>query len=45
MKTEIALLRLADHVGYLPSLGCFVDELPADLRARWRSLGTPESRR
>ena len=45
MKTEIALLRLADHLGYVPSLGCFIDELPADLRARWRPLGTPESRR
>jgi hypothetical protein len=39
MKTEIALLRLADHLGYLPQLGCFVDELPAEWRARYRRLG------
>jgi len=39
MKTEIALLRLCDRIGYLPGLGCFVDELPADLAARWRPLG------
>ncbi len=39
MKTEIALLRLADHLGYLPQLGCFVDELPEELRRRHRPLG------
>jgi ADP-ribose pyrophosphatase len=39
MKTEIALLRLVDHLGYLPQLGCFVDELPAPWRARYRRLG------
>ena len=39
MKTEIALLRLADHLGYLPQLGRFADELPAELRARYRRLG------
>jgi ADP-ribose pyrophosphatase len=39
MKTEIALLRLADHLGYLPQLGCFADELPPALQARYRSLG------
>ena len=39
MKTEVALLRLADHLGYLPQLGCFADELPAELRARHRRLG------
>jgi len=39
MKTEIALLRLADHLGYLPQLGCFVSELPEELRARYRRLG------
>jgi ADP-ribose pyrophosphatase len=39
MKTEIALLRLADHLGYIPQLGCFVDELPAEVRARYRRLG------
>ena len=45
MKTEIALLRLADHLGYVASLGCFVDELPEEVRARWRPLGVPESPR
>ncbi len=39
MKTEIGLLRLADHLGYLPQLGCFVDELPSELAARHTSLG------
>jgi ADP-ribose pyrophosphatase len=39
MKTEVGLLRLADHLGYLPQLGCFVDELPDELRARHSSLG------
>ena len=39
MKTEIALLRLADHLGWLPQLGCFVDSLPAELRARYNRLG------
>jgi ADP-ribose pyrophosphatase len=39
MKTEIALLRLADHLGYLPQLGCFVDELPTALQDRYRGLG------
>ena len=39
MKTEIALLRLADHLGYVPQLGCFADELPPELRARYRTLG------
>jgi ADP-ribose pyrophosphatase len=39
MKTEVGLLRLADHLGYLPQLGCFVDELPAELAARHRRLG------
>ena len=52
MKTEIGLLRLADHLGYLPQLGCFVDELPPELAARHTPLGvsgrsargqTPES--
>ena len=28
MKTEIALLRLCDAIGYLPALDRFVDELP-----------------
>jgi len=39
VKTEVGLLRLADALGYVPQLGMFVDELPAELRARWRSLG------
>jgi ADP-ribose pyrophosphatase len=39
MKTEVALLRLADHLGYIPQLGCFQEDLPADLRARYRRLG------
>ena len=39
MKTEVALLRLADHLGFLPQLDCFADELPAELRARYRRLG------
>ncbi len=39
MKTEVGLLRLADHLGYLPQLDCFVDELPPELAARHRGLG------
>jgi ADP-ribose pyrophosphatase len=39
MKTELALLRLADHLGYIPQLGCFVHELPSQLRERYRRLG------
>jgi ADP-ribose pyrophosphatase len=39
MKTEIGLLRLADHLGYLPQLRCFVDELPEELRERYARLG------
>lgn len=27
MKTEVALLRLADHVGYVPALDAFVEDL------------------
>jgi len=38
-KTELALLRLADHLGYVPQLDQFVDELPAEQRARYDSLG------
>ena len=34
MKTEVGLTRLADHLGYLPSLACFVHELPPELAAR-----------
>jgi ADP-ribose pyrophosphatase len=43
MKTEIALLRLADHLGYLPQLGCFASELPEQLRLRYRRLGVAPS--
>jgi ADP-ribose pyrophosphatase len=39
MKTEIALLRLADHIGYIPQLACFESDLPADLRERYQRLG------
>ena len=39
MKTELALMRLCDHLGFLPQLGCFVDELPEALRGRHRRLG------
>jgi ADP-ribose pyrophosphatase len=38
-KCEIGLLRLADAIGYLPQLGLFVEELPPELRARYRPLG------
>jgi ADP-ribose pyrophosphatase len=44
MKTEIALLRLADAIRYVPGLGRFVDDLPADLRVAWRPLGLPDGR-
>ncbi len=39
LKTEVGLLRLADHLGYLPQLGCFAGELPEALRSRHRRLG------
>ena len=39
MKTEVALLRLADHLGWLPQLGMFAHELPPELARRYRSLG------
>jgi ADP-ribose pyrophosphatase len=39
MKTEVALLRLADHLGYVPQLGCFACDLPAELAAQLRPLG------
>ena len=32
-------MRLCDHLGFLPQLGCFADELPEALRARHRRLG------
>lgn len=37
-KTEIALQRLADAIGFIPSLGLFADELPPELRSRYRRL-------
>ena len=43
MKTEVGLLRLADHIGYIPQLGCFADQLPADVAARYRPLGVDAS--
>ncbi len=39
MKTEIALLRLADRIGYVPQLDAFLDELPPEVRARWAPPG------
>ncbi len=39
MKTEIALLRLADHLGFIPQLDCFVGDLAPEIRERYRSLG------
>jgi len=39
MKTELALLRLCDQLGYLPQLDAFADELPDDLRARFAPPG------
>jgi ADP-ribose pyrophosphatase len=39
MKTEVGLLRLADHLGYLPQLGCFARELPAEWASRANPLG------
>jgi ADP-ribose pyrophosphatase len=41
MKTEVALLRLADAIGYLPALDAFVEDLPGELRARFRPPGLP----
>lgn len=38
-KTEIGLRRLADHLGYIPELDAFEDELPPELRARHDRLG------
>lgn len=39
MKSEVALLRLADHLGWLPQLGMFAHELPPELARRYRRLG------
>ena len=43
MKTELALLRLADHLGYLPQLGCFAHELPEEWARRYDTLGVATS--
>ncbi len=39
MKTEVGLLRLADHLGFIPQLGLFAHELPPGLRERYVRLG------
>lgn len=39
MKTEVALLRLADQLGYLPQLDCYVRELPGPWTERYSALG------
>jgi len=39
MKTELGLLRLGDHLGYIAQLDCFVDELPPPLQSRYQRLG------
>lgn len=39
MKTEVALLRLADHLGYIPQLDCHESELPNELRSQYSRLG------
>lgn len=39
MKTEVALLRLADQLGYLPQLDCYVRELPSPWTERYSALG------
>lgn len=41
-KTELGLLRLADQLGYLPQLDCFVQDLPPELRARYDPLGVAQ---
>lgn len=44
LKTEVGLLRLADHLGYIPQLEMGVKDLPSDLRARYTNLGLGEVR-
>ncbi len=39
MKTEVALSRLADHLGYIPQLGCFASDLPAQFASKYNRLG------
>ncbi len=43
MKTELALLRLCEHVGFLPALDCFVDDLPPALQERYAPLGLEQA--
>lgn len=38
-KTEIALLRMADYLGYIPQLDCFVNELPEEIQGKYSALG------
>lgn len=42
-KTEIGLLRLADYLGYIPQLDCFVEDLPEALRASYSDLSVKET--
>jgi ADP-ribose pyrophosphatase len=44
MKTEVALLRLADRLGYVPGLRAFADELPEAWRGRWSPPGLEGAR-
>ena len=39
MKTEVALLRLADYLGWIPQLRCFRADLPPELAAQYSALG------
>tara|TARA_R110002126_G_scaffold6872_3_gene34689 strand:- start:6482 stop:7294 length:813 start_codon:yes stop_codon:yes gene_type:complete len=39
MKTEVGLLRLADAIGFVPQLDCYLADLPAEVRARRTRLG------
>jgi ADP-ribose pyrophosphatase len=38
-KTELGILRLADHLGYVPQLDLFKTDLAPELQARFDSLG------
>ncbi|MHC5010063.1 MAG: NUDIX hydrolase [Planctomycetota bacterium] len=38
MKSEVALLRLCDRIGYVPALDRFLDELPEGIREEARAL-------
>ena len=44
LKTEVGLLRLASHLGYIPELGLYAKDLPEDLRGRYQQLGLGEDR-